>query len=82
MPAAAAMMSICDSRAKVLVLLPGARQAPVAKGCDPAGPCQPGRPGGGAMIGDGVELLRAPLARIEDIVIPEDHLARSRQCRS
>src|ERR1035437_3144351 len=40
-PAAAAMMSICDSRAKVLVLLPGARQAPVAKGWDPGGPCHP-----------------------------------------
>ena len=31
-PAAAAMMSICDSRAKTLVLAPGARQAPVATG--------------------------------------------------
>ncbi len=40
-PAAAAMMSICDSRANVLVLLAGARQAPVAKGWDRGVPPQP-----------------------------------------
>ena len=32
MPTLAAMASICDSRAKVLVLLAGARQGPVANG--------------------------------------------------
>ena len=31
-PASAARISICDSLAKVLVLLPGARQAPVLNG--------------------------------------------------
>src|ERR1017187_5595976 len=40
-PAPAAMMSICDSRANVLVLLPGARHAPVADGCALAGPPKP-----------------------------------------
>src|ERR1035438_7995888 len=40
-PAPAAMMSMCDSRAKVLVLLPGARHAPGANGCALAGPPNP-----------------------------------------
>src|ERR1035441_8742827 len=34
-----------------------------------------GRPGGGTMIGDRIEVLCTPLARIENIVIPEHHLS-------
>ncbi len=41
MPTLAASMSMCDSRAKVFVLLPGARQGPVANGCDPGADPQP-----------------------------------------
>src|ERR1035437_3049850 len=41
----------------------------------PRRPLPAGRPGGGAVIGDRVELLRPPLARIKNIVIPEHHLS-------
>ena len=72
-----AMVSMCDSRAKVLVLTEGARQGPTAKGCSPAGlPASPSARRLRALMRDVIELPGLAFARAVHAVIPEAEVSR------
>ena len=73
--ALAAMMSIWDSRAKELVLLPGRSPGAGGKGMRIGSAAETAADGGGAMIRDVVEQLRPAGAGKVDVVVPKHGLA-------
>ena len=63
-----------DSVAKMLVLLPGPRQAPVPNGWTPSSPPKPPPIRDDALVGNVVDGLGAPAPGVIVLVVPEDDL--------